>query len=155
MTLEHPLIEDEGDLEVRQDWSDADVQKLDALLKTLMIALTSSEESWQCVEIMSGTDWDTAEVELKVVDDEVLKSAIETLADLEKFVGYEYVMSRQDGYRMEDWEQKPLEVTIIEVDLDEIPHSEINAAKLELKSLIDHNSQLSETLKSKIESRLN
>ena len=26
-----PLIEDEGDLEDRQDWSDADVQKLDAL----------------------------------------------------------------------------------------------------------------------------
>jgi hypothetical protein len=148
-----PVIEDEGDLEDRQDWSDADVQKLDSLLKTLMIALNPSEEPWQSIEIVSGTDWDTAEVELEV-DDEVLKSAVETLADLEKFIGYEYVMSRQDGYRMEDWEQKPLKVTIIEVDLDEIPHSEINAAKLELKSLIDNNSQLSETLKSKIESRL-
>ena len=26
-----PVIEDEGDLEDRQDWSDTDVQKLDAL----------------------------------------------------------------------------------------------------------------------------
>mgnify|MGYP001497262030 CR=1 FL=1 len=41
-----------------------------------------------------------------------------------------------------------------EVNLDEIPHSEINVAKLELKSLIDNNSQLSETLKSKIESQI-
>lgn len=102
---------------------------------------------------MSGTDWDTAEVELEV-DNEVLKSAVETLADLEKSIGYEHVMSRQDGYRMEDWEQKPLEVKIIEVDLDEIPHSEINAAKLELKSLVDENSQISEKLKAKIECRL-
>ena len=99
-----PVIEDEGDLEDRQDWSDADVQKLDALLKTLMIALNPPEEPWQSIKIVSGTDWDTAEVELEV-DNEVLKSAVETLADLEKFVGYEYVMSRQHGYRMDDWEK--------------------------------------------------
>ena len=55
-----PIIEDGGDLEVRQDWSNADVQKLDALLKTLMIALTPLEEPWQSIEIVSGTDWGAA-----------------------------------------------------------------------------------------------
>ena len=98
-----PIIEDGGDLEVRQEWSNADVQKLDALLKTLMIALTPPGEPWESIEIVSGTDWDTAEAELEV-EDEVLQSAVETLADLEKFIGYKYVMSRQDRYRAEDWE---------------------------------------------------
>ncbi len=79
-------------------------KKLDALLKTLMIALTPPEEPWQSIEIVSGTDLETAEVELEV-EDEILKFAVETLADLRKFIGYEYGMSRQDGYRMEDWEQ--------------------------------------------------
>lgn len=130
-----PVIEDEADLEDRQDWSKAHAQKLDALLKTLMIALTPPEEPWQSIEIVSGTDWDTAVAELEV-EDEVLQSAVETLADLEKFIGYKYVMSRQDGYRAEDWEQKPLKMTILEVDLDGIPQSEINAAKLKLKSLV-------------------
>ncbi|MEC9207835.1 MAG: hypothetical protein VYE62_07710, partial [Pseudomonadota bacterium] len=60
-------------------------------------------------------DWDTAEAELKV-EDEVLQSAVEPSAVLEKFIGYRYVMSRQDRSRAEGWEQKPLKVKIFEVD---------------------------------------
>ena len=69
-----------------------------------MVALTPPEEPWQSIEIVSDTDWDTAEVVLEV-EDEVLKFAVETLANLEKFIGYEYIMSRRDGYSMKDWEQ--------------------------------------------------
>ena len=85
------VIEDEGDLEDRQDWSNADVQKLDVLFKTFMIALNPPEEPLQSIQIVSGTDWDTAEAGLEFKD-EVLQSAVETFADLEKFIGYKYVM---------------------------------------------------------------
>ena len=50
-----------------------------------MIALTPPEEPLQSIEIVSGTDWDTAEPELEV-EDEVLQSAVETLADLKSLL---------------------------------------------------------------------
>jgi hypothetical protein len=148
-----PVVVSESDLEDRKDWSDADVQKLDQLLKTLMIALTPPDEPWQGVKIISSTAVYPAEIEL-YVDDDVLRSAIVALAEMEKFVGYEFEVARQDAYRMEDWDKVPFEVTEIEIDLDEVTAAEKEAAQSELKSLIKQNRKISPDLRSDIKSRL-